>query len=499
MGTGYVRNDTSNNISDGNIVNASDLDGEFDAIQSAFNATTGHSHDGSIGEGPQIAAAGLATGAVTEAKIATGAVTNTKIANNAVTLGTQTTGNYVASITAGEGIVVTGSGSENAAVTVAAEDATSLNKGIASFNATDFSVSSGAVSIAKDATITLTGVIDGTGTMTNLGDVSIVTSVSADPVLTITGDASGTATFTDLGNASMVLTVADNSHNHTSANISDLAEYVEDTAAGLLTRGIHSGVTVGYTDFATPDSSRINIELESFVVVLTGEVGGMGALDVDNNNILISNTLIAANVIGTNELKGISYQGTAGWILVADGVGGLDWLFQEDLEDTHDHSVSTINGLGALATLSTVGASEITDNSVGAAELNVSGNGTSGQVLTSDGDGTFSWADISSGPSTDFGAVGTYVFAVYNQQNLNVAVGATVDGGAITYHTGTADADIFGFTSTDGGPKEIAWRGASGYDSGDQLLSGTWRNMGPTGADRATSSIPSLNLWVRVV
>ena len=34
----------------------------------------------------------------------------------------------------------------------------------------------------------------------------------------------------------------------------------------------------------------------------------------------------------------------------------------------------------------------IKDNSVSATQLNVSGNGTSGQVLASDGDGTFSWA-----------------------------------------------------------------------------------------------------------
>jgi len=49
-------------------------------------------------------------------------------------------------------------------------------------------------------------------------------------------------------------------------------------------------------------------------------------------------------------------------------------------------------GLGGLATLSAVGASEITDNSVGAAELNVSGNGTTAQFLRSDGDGSFTWA-----------------------------------------------------------------------------------------------------------
>jgi hypothetical protein len=69
MGTGYTRNDTANNISDGNVINASDLDGEFDAIQGAFNGTTGHSHDGTSGEGPKIGTAGLADDAVTGAKI----------------------------------------------------------------------------------------------------------------------------------------------------------------------------------------------------------------------------------------------------------------------------------------------------------------------------------------------------------------------------------------------------------------------------------------------
>ena len=51
---GYTRNDTANNIADGNIINASDLDGEFDAVQSAFNASTGHTHDGTAGEGAPI-------------------------------------------------------------------------------------------------------------------------------------------------------------------------------------------------------------------------------------------------------------------------------------------------------------------------------------------------------------------------------------------------------------------------------------------------------------
>jgi len=67
MGTGYTRNDTSNNIADGNVINASDLDGEFDAIQSAFNGSSGHTHDGTTGEGPKIDTGGLANDAVTAA------------------------------------------------------------------------------------------------------------------------------------------------------------------------------------------------------------------------------------------------------------------------------------------------------------------------------------------------------------------------------------------------------------------------------------------------
>jgi uncharacterized membrane protein (UPF0127 family) len=52
MATGYTRNDTVNNIADGNIINASDLDGEFDSLQAAFNASTGHNHDGAANGSP---------------------------------------------------------------------------------------------------------------------------------------------------------------------------------------------------------------------------------------------------------------------------------------------------------------------------------------------------------------------------------------------------------------------------------------------------------------
>src|SRR6056300_571862 len=58
MGTGYTRNDTANNIADGNVINAADFDGEYDAIEAAFNATTGHTHDGTAAEGGPITVVG---------------------------------------------------------------------------------------------------------------------------------------------------------------------------------------------------------------------------------------------------------------------------------------------------------------------------------------------------------------------------------------------------------------------------------------------------------
>ena len=69
MGTGYTRNDTANNIADGNIINASDLDGEFDAVQSAFNASTGHTHDGTAGEGAPIETIGPSQDVVATASV----------------------------------------------------------------------------------------------------------------------------------------------------------------------------------------------------------------------------------------------------------------------------------------------------------------------------------------------------------------------------------------------------------------------------------------------
>lgn len=53
MGTGYTRQSAADIITGANIT-AAPLNSEFNAIQSAFDSSSGHSHDGTSGEGPLI-------------------------------------------------------------------------------------------------------------------------------------------------------------------------------------------------------------------------------------------------------------------------------------------------------------------------------------------------------------------------------------------------------------------------------------------------------------
>ena len=120
-----------------------------------------------------------------------------------------------------------------------------------------------------------------------------------------------------------------------------------------------------------------------------------------------------------------------------------------NLSDIADLSEAQSNlELGSLALLNAVGASQITDNSVGAAELNVSGNGTSGQVLTSDGDGTFSFTNKTTNTDTDV-SVGNLTSRL-EEITENVTIGDAVD---VTVTTSgnlevTGDLTVSGTTTT---------------------------------------------------
>jgi len=242
MGTGYTRNDTANNIADGNVINASDLDGEFDAVQAAFNGTTGHSHDGTTGEGPQIATSGLADNAVTTAKItdanvttakiadsnvttakiADANVTTAKIANDAVTLGTKTSGNYVAAgATSGTGI--SGSVSSEGGTFTVTSNATNANTAgtiVARDGSGNFS--------AGTITASLTGTASNANQLDSLDSTQFLRSDASDT------KTSGDLSFSDGVQANF------GASNDLQIYHDGLNSYIDDTGTGnLRIRGTH--------------------------------------------------------------------------------------------------------------------------------------------------------------------------------------------------------------------------------------------------------------------
>ena len=176
---------------------------------------------------PTITLSGDVTGSGTITNL--GDVTiSTTIAANSIALGTDTTGNYVADISAGEGINVSGGGSETATITVSAEDATDSNKGIASFDSTDFTVSSGAVTIKAERIQDIVGaMVTSTNTESGIsvvyqddtGDIDFNVN---DPDIALAGDVTGSATMTNLGNVSITATAASAQTNITSILATDL-------------------------------------------------------------------------------------------------------------------------------------------------------------------------------------------------------------------------------------------------------------------------------------
>ena len=69
-----------------------------------------------------------------------------------------------------------------------------------------------------------------------------------DPTITLTGDVTGSATMTNLGNVSITTTVVDSSHTHVAADITDFNEAAQDAVDSALSAGTMTGITYTYND-----------------------------------------------------------------------------------------------------------------------------------------------------------------------------------------------------------------------------------------------------------
>jgi hypothetical protein len=127
----------------------------------------------------------------------------------------------------------------------------------------------------------------------------------ADFSITLTGDVTGSGTVTNLGNVSFEATVGNDTHSHASTTISDFNEAVDDRAANLITTATHSGISVTYTDNAGGSGTlAFTNDGVTEIVAGTGISIDQGAGDVTVTNsgaLSITGTANEIEVSGTGE------------------------------------------------------------------------------------------------------------------------------------------------------------------------------------------------------
>lgn len=202
-------------------------------------------------------------------------------------------------------------------VTISVKDASNTQKGVASFNTTDFSVTGGAVSINHEAIQDLVGGMLSSNVETGIAVTYDDTNGKIDfavnnPVITISGDVDGTATMTNLGNTTIAVTLDTVNANVGTFGSSSAVPVVTVNEKGLVTAVGTAGISTSFTiaaDTGTPDVFN-NGETLSIV-------GGEG-IDTTVSGSTNTITISAENASDTN--KGVATFNAANFLVTSGDV-----------------------------------------------------------------------------------------------------------------------------------------------------------------------------------